>query len=109
MTGVFTLTRQQKQLFDFLQGYIDRTGGIAPSLEEMTTALGLRSKSNIHRLLGTLTERGYIRRLPHTSRAIEIVRRFHSCPSCDTDIQPAFNFCPGCGRPLRQELARAAA
>ena len=48
--------------------------GYAPSFEEMADALNVASKSNIHRLLDALEERGFIRRLRHRSRAIEVLR-----------------------------------
>jgi len=49
-------------------------GGVSPSFEEMKDALGLKSKSGIHRLISGLEERGFIRRLPHRARALEVVR-----------------------------------
>ncbi len=48
--------------------------GVPPSFDEMKDHLGLRSKSGIHRLITSMEERGYLRRLPHKARAIEIVR-----------------------------------
>ena len=48
--------------------------GVPPSFDEMKEALDLRSKSGIHRLITALEERGFIRRLAHRARAIEIVR-----------------------------------
>ncbi len=68
------LTRKQKQLLDFIDARL-RKDGIPPSFEEMKDELGLRSKSGIHRLISALEERGFIRRLPHKARAIEIIRR----------------------------------
>ena len=49
-------------------------GGVSPSFEEMKEALDLKSKSGIHRLISGLEERGFIRRLPHRARALEVVR-----------------------------------
>jgi repressor LexA len=65
------LTRKQKDLLIFIQ---ERMGDddVAPSFEEMKLALGLKSKSGIHRLISGLEERGYIGRLPHRARALEI-------------------------------------
>ena len=51
-----------------------RESGVAPSYEEMKEALDLRSKSGIHRLINALEERGFIRRLPHRARAIEVTK-----------------------------------
>jgi repressor LexA len=51
-----------------------RESGVSPSFDEMKEALGLRSKSGIHRLISGLEERGFIRRLPHRARALEVLR-----------------------------------
>ncbi|MCC6306537.1 MAG: transcriptional repressor LexA [Rhodobacteraceae bacterium] len=67
------LTRKQLELLQFIQARLTAEG-VPPSFEEMTAALDLRSKSGIHRLITALEERGFIRRLPHRARAIEIVR-----------------------------------
>ena len=67
------LTRKQLELLDFIQKRTDRDG-IPPSFDEMKEALDLRSKSGIHRLITALEERGFIRRLAHRARAIEIVK-----------------------------------
>jgi SOS-response transcriptional repressor LexA len=66
------LTFQQRQLFNFIRGYIQKHD-VAPSYDQMTARLGLASKSNIHRLLTALERRGYIRREPGTARAIVLV------------------------------------
>ncbi len=68
------LTRKQHELLSFLDRRL-AMDGICPSFEEMKEALGLRSKSGIHRLISGLEERGFIRRLPHRARALEILRR----------------------------------
>jgi repressor LexA len=67
------LTRKQYDLLHFIHGRMQRDG-VPPSFEEMKDALDLRSKSGIHRLITALEERGFIRRLAHRARAIEIVR-----------------------------------
>ena len=67
------LTKKQNELLIFIQQNLRETG-IAPSYEEMKDALDLRSKSGIHRLINALEERGFIRRLAHRARAIEIIR-----------------------------------
>lgn len=66
------LTHKQRELLDFIGERI-ATEGVCPSFEEMKVAMGLKAKSNIHRLLTGLEERGVIQRLPHRARAIEIL------------------------------------
>ena len=67
------LTRKQKELLLLIRDRMD-ADGIPPSFDEMKDALGLRSKSGIHRLITGLEERGFIKRLPHRARALEITR-----------------------------------
>lgn len=67
------LTKKQIELLDFIQKRMARDG-VPPSFDEMKDALDLRSKSGIHRLVTALEERGFIRRLPHRARALEIIR-----------------------------------
>jgi len=67
------LTRKQFELLSFINQRL-ADGGVSPSFEEMKEALGLRSKSGIHRLISGLEERGFIKRLPHRARALEVVR-----------------------------------
>lgn len=67
------LTRKQLELLDFIRIRME-ADGVPPSFDEMKEALDLRSKSGIHRLITALEERGFIRRLAHRARAIEIVK-----------------------------------
>ena len=67
------LTRKQIELLDFIRTRLDQDG-MPPSFDEMKDALDLRSKSGIHRLITALEERGFIRRLAHRARALEIVK-----------------------------------
>lgn len=67
------LTPRQHECWSFLAAYT-REHGYAPSFEEIAEAMNVASKSNVHRLLGALEERGFIRRLRYRQRAIEIVR-----------------------------------
>jgi repressor LexA len=67
------LTRKQQELLLFINQRLAQ-GGVSPSFEEMKDALDLKSKSGIHRLISGLEERGFIRRLPHRARALEVVR-----------------------------------
>ncbi|WP_208354552.1 transcriptional repressor LexA [Pseudaestuariivita rosea] len=67
------LTKKQLELLEFIHKRVQRDG-VPPSFDEMKEALDLRSKSGIHRLITALEERGFIRRLAHRARAIEIVK-----------------------------------
>jgi repressor LexA len=67
------LTKKQLDLLNFIHKRVQRDG-VPPSFDEMKEALDLRSKSGIHRLITALEERGFIRRLAHRARAIEIVK-----------------------------------
>ena len=67
------LTRKQHELLSYIQGYLAEKG-ISPSFDEMKDALNLKSKSGIHRLITGLEERGFIRRLAHRARALEILK-----------------------------------
>lgn len=75
------LTKKQKGLLLYIHEKMSEDD-IPPSFEEMKNALGLKSKSGIHRLISALVERGYIERLPHRARALQIKR----LPS---DVTPA--------------------
>jgi len=67
------LTRKQLDLLEFIHKRM-QADGVPPSFDEMKDALDLRSKSGIHRLITALEERGFIRRLAHRARALEIVK-----------------------------------
>jgi repressor LexA len=67
------LTRKQKELLLLIRDRL-ASDGVPPSFDEMKDALGLKSKSGIHRLIMGLEERGFIKRLPHRARALEITR-----------------------------------
>jgi len=67
------LTRKQRELLLFINQRLTATG-VSPSFDEMKDALNLKSKSGIHRLVSGLEERGFIRRLPHRARALEVVK-----------------------------------
>jgi repressor LexA len=72
-TDFFMLTKRQQQLLLFIHERTVQTG-VSPSFDEMKDGLGLQSKSGIHRLITTLEERGFIRRLPNRARALEVIR-----------------------------------
>lgn len=65
------LTKKQKDLLLFIHERM-KSGDVAPSFDEMRDALDLKSKSGIHRLITGLVERGYLERLPHRARALEV-------------------------------------
>lgn len=67
------LTAKQRELLLFINQRLSATG-VSPSFDEMKDALRLKSKSGIHRLVSGLEERGFIRRLPHRARALEVVK-----------------------------------
>jgi repressor LexA len=67
------LTKKQKNLLMFINKKL-RSSGVSPSYEEMKLSLNLKSKSGIHRLISALEERGFIRRLAHKARALEVIK-----------------------------------
>jgi len=67
------LTKKQKNLLLFINKKL-RSTGVSPSYEEMKNALNLKSKSGIHRLITALEERGFIKRLAHKARALEVIK-----------------------------------
>ncbi len=67
------LTKKQKNLLLFINKKL-RSTGVSPSYEEMKNSLNLKSKSGIHRLISALEERGFIKRLAHKARALEVVK-----------------------------------
>ncbi|MCH2164311.1 MAG: transcriptional repressor LexA [Marinovum sp.] len=79
------LTKKQLDLLEFINKRIQRDG-VPPSFDEMKEALDLRSKSGIHRLITALEERGFIRRLAHRARALEIVK----LPDSLANAKPGF-------------------
>ncbi len=67
------LTKKQKNLLLFINKKL-RSTGVSPSYEEMKESLNLKSKSGIHRLISALEERGFIKRLAHKARALEVIK-----------------------------------
>ncbi len=86
------LTSKQKELLLFINERIQETG-VSPSFDEMKDALNLASKSGIHRLITALEERGFIRRLAHRARALEVLKLPDSAtpgaPRVRKDFKPA--------------------
>jgi len=85
------LTKKQYELLVYIDRHLGRTG-ISPSYDEMKDALGLKSKSGIHRLITGLEERGFIRRLAHKARALEVLR-------LPENMETAPSAAPGTGAP----------
>ena len=67
------LTKKQLELLKFIDNEVS-ANGVSPSFDEMKLALNLKSKSGIHRLITALEERGFIRKLAHKARALEIIK-----------------------------------
>ena len=90
------LTRKQYLLLKYIHESVEKSGYI-PSYEEMRISQNQRSKAGIHRLVASLEERGYIRRLPNRARAIEIIKlpknlaTDHKQDAISADDQPAFS------------------
>ncbi|MFL2543094.1 MAG: transcriptional repressor LexA [Alphaproteobacteria bacterium] len=78
------LTKKQKELFVYLNNYIS-SNDISPSFEEMKNAVNLKSKSGIHRLITSLEQRGYIKRLKHKARAMEITKNLNTLNSINDE------------------------
>ena len=81
------LTRKQYELLVFIDQRL-RSSGVSPSFDEMKEALDLKSKSGIHRLITGLEERGYIRRLPHRARALEVLKLPENAATAETAAAP---------------------
>ncbi|MFT8674827.1 MAG: transcriptional repressor LexA [Acetobacter sp.] len=77
------LTRKQHKLLLFIDSHLKQTG-FSPSFDEMREAMGLRSKSGIHRLISGLEERGFLRRHHHRARALEVLQ----LPESTEDLPP---------------------
>ncbi|MBS0244475.1 MAG: transcriptional repressor LexA, partial [Proteobacteria bacterium] len=83
------LTAKQKELLIYIHKCVQETG-VPPSFDEMKAALDLRSKSGIHRLITALEERGFVRRLPHRARALEIIKLPDALSADPARPRPAF-------------------
>lgn len=79
------LTAKQQELLLFIHHRLE-AGGVSPSFEEMKEALDLKSKSGVHRLIGALEERGFIRRLANRARALEVVKMPEGGTTRDVNI-----------------------
>jgi repressor LexA len=100
------LTRKQHELLMLIHDRLQMEG-IPPSFDEMKDALGLKSKSGIHRLVSALEERGFLRRLHHRARALEVLKlpesQMPSNRQSSTGFRPQVikgDFSPLMGRPV---------
>jgi len=96
------LTKKQHELLMFIHERIKETG-VSPSFDEMKEALDLASKSGIHRLITALEERGFIRRLAHRARALEVVKMPDQAAPGRRGFKP--EVVQGGGRPIVAEAA----
>ncbi|MEP2718577.1 transcriptional repressor LexA [Pseudophaeobacter sp.] len=87
------LTKKQLDLLNFIHRRLQKDG-VPPSFDEMKVALDLRSKSGIHRLITALEERGFIRRLAHRARAIEIIRLPENASASAAETSPQISAPP---------------
>lgn len=81
------LTQKQRDLLSFIQSRL-QDDEVSPSFDEMKDALGLKSKSGIHRLINGLVERGYLERLPNRARALSVIRVPESMQRANTQTPP---------------------
>ncbi|CUX79706.1 MAG: SOS-response transcriptional regulator LexA [Roseibaca calidilacus] len=102
------LTRKQIELLKLIHTRMEKEG-VAPSFDEMKDALDLRSKSGIHRLITALEERGFIRRLPHRARAIEVLKLPDALGKAGFEAQVIDGGAPAKPTPPAQSMAVEAA
>ena len=84
------LTRKQNELLLFINKRLNE-GGVSPSFDEMKEALRLKSKSGIHRLITGLEERGFLRRLPHRARALQVLKLPEAAAMPAPNVTPLLN------------------
>jgi len=101
------LTPKQRKLLSFIERHIQDNEGVSPSFQEMAEAVGVQSKSNIHRLVCALEERGFIRRLAKRNRSIEIAKTYNHTVAPTQAALPAIS-CPHCGEPIAISIVAGA-
>lgn len=69
------MTRVQRKVMLYIQEYVDASGGVPPSYNEICAHIGITSRSGAHRIVHALSQRGYIRTIPCRARAVEILKR----------------------------------
>lgn len=97
------LTRKQHKLLLFIDAHLKQTG-FSPSFDEMKEAMGLRSKSGIHRLISGLEERGFLRRHHHRARALEVIQLPEMAPAPAATPTPTNVVHADFSRPVAQTL-----
>jgi repressor LexA len=100
------LTKKQYELLLYIRDRLSQSG-VSPSFDEMKDALGLRSKSGIHRLISGLEERGFIRRLAHRARALEVVKLPENIAAPAPAVAAAPSTPPAAGAPAATPAAFA--
>jgi len=93
------LTRKQQELLLYINRRLGEDG-VSPSFDEMKDAVGLKSKSGIHRLITALEERGFIRRLPHRARALEVLK----LPPGNDETIASLSVIEGTGKPKSRDI-----
>ena len=68
------LTLKQKNLLDFINMYY-KDNDMFPTYDEMRKALNIKSKSSVHKLISSIEERGFIERIPHKARAMQLKKK----------------------------------
>lgn len=77
------MTAREQQVLAFIEGYLAKSGGVAPSLDEITTGIGIKSKSVTHAILASLEAHGFIKREPYRARKMTVLRGAGShCMTC---------------------------
>jgi repressor LexA len=92
------LTRKQNELLLFINKRLNE-GGVSPSFDEMKEALRLKSKSGIHRLITGLEERGFLRRLPHRARALQVLKLPEAAAMPAANVTPLLDSRRGMAEP----------
>jgi repressor LexA len=93
------LTRKQQELLLYINRRLGEDG-VSPSFDEMKDAVGLKSKSGIHRLITALEERSFIRRLPHRARALEVLK----LPPGNDETIASLSVIEGSGKPKSRDI-----
>lgn len=99
------LTEKQAELLSYLDSYIDKTN-TSPSYDQMAKAIGLKSKSGVHRMILALEERGFVRRAPYRARAIEILRTQAGQIRIDADLWSSISAALADGEGWGSDLCR---